>query len=80
VCSYRTEQRQAVRTVCEPVTYQQEVTVNVCSYRPEQREGTRVVCQTVAENVTRKVRTCRMVPYTEMVKVPVCVPVVSSCP
>jgi hypothetical protein len=70
VCSYRAEERKAVRVVCETVPVQQEVTVNVCSYRTEERKGVRIVCETVQEQVMRTVRVCEMQPYTQMVRVP----------
>jgi hypothetical protein len=50
VCSYRTEERTGVKTICEKVPVTKQVTVNVCSYRAEQRTGTRTVVEKVAES------------------------------
>jgi hypothetical protein len=72
--------QKGTRMVCELVTVQQEVTVNVCSYKTEVKTGTRLVCEVVTEKVARKVQVCQVTPYTETVRVPVAVPcATTSC-
>jgi len=73
-------QQKGTRLVCEVVTVQQEVTVNVCSYKTEVMTGKRLVCEVVTEKVLRKVQVCQVTPYTETVRVPVAVPcATTSC-
>jgi hypothetical protein len=65
------------RTVCEYVSNQREVLVNVCSYQNVEKVGTRMVCTPVTEKVIRKVSYCTTVPYETTVKVAIAP--VSTC-
>jgi hypothetical protein len=64
--------------VCDLVTEQKEIVVNVCNYRPEERtiQVKRCVIDYKPETVVRKVYECFKVPYQTTIKVPVCTPVV----
>jgi len=64
------ETRQGKRTVVECIPVVQDVTVNVCSYERQERQGTRTVCEYKTEAVSRTVKYCEMVPYTETIQVP----------
>jgi hypothetical protein len=71
VCKTIEKEQLIKKIVCESVPTQQEVLVNVCTTETRQETGTRTVYRTVTENVTQKVMTCQMVPYTTTVRVPV---------
>lgn len=63
-------ERVGMRKVCDMHREQREVEVCVVRCRPEER-----VCKVydcVPETVTRMVRYCEMVPYQEVIRVPVC--------
>ncbi len=79
VCRTETKTTMVKKIVCETVAQQQEVLVNVCTYETRQETGTRTVYRHVTENVTQKVTTCQMVPYTMTVRVPVAVPGSGGC-
>jgi hypothetical protein len=50
--------KDGVKIVCEPVTYQQEVTVNVCTYKMEAKTGVRMVCEPVTYQQEVTVNVC----------------------
>ncbi len=79
VCSWRAEERQGVRTVCEMVPQTREVTVNVVTCQPVEKWVTvnRVVCRPVTETVNVTQCYTEMVPYKYTVKV--AVPCAAPC-
>jgi hypothetical protein len=72
-------QQKGMKTVCEIVRTEQEVTVNVCSFVHEARVGTRMVCENVTVKEKRKVTYCDTVVTEETVRVPVCAPCATPC-
>jgi hypothetical protein len=56
--------------VVENVPVTKDVIVRVCNYENQERTGVRTVYDRKTEAVSRTVRYCEMVPYTETVMVP----------
>jgi len=72
-------QQKVKSTVCELVAKQREVVCKVMECVPQPQTGTRTIYTTVQETVTRKVLCTEMVPFTQVVRIPVCDSCCTSC-